>query len=562
MFTALPQTAHSFFTWTWPQIEAYYDDLENRPLTEDTLDDWMRDWGQLGKLVDEGYWRLWVATTLDTTDAEADRRFLDFLTTIQEPAQIAEQRLRRKLLASGLTPHNYDAPLRNIQAEADLFREANLPLLTEEQRLGNEYDRLRGAQTVSWEGEEATLVALSAVVAGHPDRAWRERAWRLSMERFLADREAFNHLWAELIGLRQRIADNANLPNYRAFRWQQMLRLDYTPEDCETFHDSVEEVVVPAVERLNARRCRLMGIDRVRPWDVECDPLGRPPLRPFQTVDELETKAEALFYRLDTGLGDQFALLRHEGLLDLDNRPGKMPSSYCATFAVQRRPFVFMNVVGLAEDVTTLLHECGHAFHTFGSVEHYHHDQLRIGTEFHEVASVTMELLGLPYLDAFYTPQEAARARADHLEMMLRFWPYIAVVDAFQHWAHTHADEARDPAACDAQWAALWRRFMPGEDWSGFEDALVTGWHRKLHIFRAPFYYIDYGLAQLGAAQIWEAAQTDPAGALARYKAALELGGTARLPDLFTAAGAQLAFDAPTLRRAVDGMMRAIQESE
>lgn len=558
----LPETTLEFLSWTWDAIAPYYADLESRPLTAETLDAWMADWARLGKHLDEAYWRLWVDTTLDTQDAAAQTRFETFLSQVQEPAHAAEFRLKKKLLASGLQPQQFAAPLRNLQAEVALFRESNLPLLTEEQRLGNEYDQIRGVQTVQWEGQETTLINLVQVNLD-PDRNKRERAWRLSMDRFLEDRPALNDLWTRLVTLRRQIAHNADLPHYRAYRWGQMLRLDYTPEDCETFHRAIEEVVVPAAQRALERRRRHMGISSLRPWDVEVEPLGRPALRPFANADELADKAEAIFGALDPQLGTHFQIMRREGLIDLDNRIGKMPSSYCATYPVMERPFLFMNVVGTNEDVMTLFHEFGHAVHSFEMTRLPHHDQLRVGTEFHEVAATGMELLAAPYLDgSIYTSAEAVRARAEHLEVMLRFWPYMAVVDAFQHWAHTHPDQASDPAACDDHWAGLWSRFMKGEDWSGLDDAMMTGWHRKLHIFRSPFYYIDYGLAQLGAVQIWKHALDDPQRALADYRAALALGGTVTLPELFTAAGARLAFDAETLAEAVELMESALLEWE
>lgn len=548
----LPENTLEFLNWSWGAIEPYFHDLETRPLTAETLNEWMADWARLGKHLDEAYWRLWVDTTLFTQDSAIQNRFETFLREVQEPAHTAEFRLKQKLLASGLQPEGFAAPLRNLKAEVALFRENNLPLLTEEHRLGNEYDQIRAVQTVEWDGAETTLVNLAQVNLD-PDRPKREAAWRLSMDRFLQDRPALNDLWAQLVRLRRQIAHHADLPNYRDYRWQQMLRLDYTPQDCETFHRSVEEVVVPAAERALERRRQRMGVSSLRPWDVEVEPLGRSPLRPFMDGNELEAKAEAIFAALDPQLGDYFQTMRREALLDLDNRKGKMPSSYCATYPTMARPFLFMNVVGINEDVMTLFHEFGHAVHSFEMTRLPHHDQLRVGTEFHEVAAVTMELLASLHLDHFiYTPADAARARLEHLEVMLRFWPYIAVVDAFQHWAHTHPNQAEDSSACDDQWAALWSRFMKGEDWSGLDDAMMTGWHRKLHIFRSPFYYIDYGLAQLGAVQIWKRALDDPQTALADYRAALALGGTVTLPELFAAAGGRLAFDAETFSEAVE----------
>ncbi|MBZ0276872.1 MAG: M3 family oligoendopeptidase [Anaerolineae bacterium] len=565
MFASLPETTAAFLQLTWPEIEHFYRDLEQRPLTADTLDDWMADWGRLGKLLDEAYWRLWVDTTLDTTDTARESRFHDFLTHIREPAEAAEQKLRRKLLASGLEPRQFAMPLRNMQAEVDLFRAENLPLLTEEKRLTGEDDRIRSLQTVTWAGEERSVVEMAAVYLD-TDRAKREQAWRLVAERILQDRAARNHLWRDFMALRGQLAANAGQPDYLAYGWQQLLRLDYTPADCVTFHDAIEAVAVPAAARIYEKRRRLLGVDTLRPWDVDCDPLGRPPLRPFQTIDELERKAETIFRRVDPVLGDRFQAMRHEGLLDLDSRRGKMSSAYCASFPVQKRPFVLMNAIGTEEDVMTLIHESGHAFHTFENVVLPYHQQLQIGTEFHEVASMTMELLAAPYLSeaegGFYSSADTRRARIEHLESLILFWPYMAVVDAFQHWAYTHHAAASDPANCDAAWGDLWAHFMVGVDWSGFEDFRVTGWQRKLHIFQNPLYYVDYGLAASGAVQIWRHARNDQAGAIRKYRAALALGGTVSLPELYAAAGAKLAFDRDTLRESVDFITATIETLE
>lgn len=552
-----------FMQWTWDDLAPLFAELEARPLMPDTLQSWMRDWGALGKHVDEAYWRWWCGTTLDTTDADTEQRFDHFLTTVKEPADAAEQRLRRKLVESGLQPEQFSAPLRHIALEVSSYSEANLPLLTEEHTLGNQYDRIRALQTVSWDGVEQPLVAVAAAYFG-PDRKRRERAWRLSMERCLQDRQALNDLWRELMVLRRRQAANAGLPDYRALRWRQMTRADYTPEDCACFHEAVAQVVVPAVERLTERRARRLGIEAVRPWDVDVDISGTALPQPFYTSAELIERSAHIFSAIDPGLAQEFALLRQDGLLDLENRPGKMPSSYCATFPISQRPFVFMNAVGTHEDVMTLFHECGHAFHSFACAGLPHHEQVRVGTEFHELAATAMEFIAAPYwpLGGFATEQNAARARIQHLETQLRFWPYAAVVDAFQHWAYTAVDAGAEADACDAQWESLWARFMTGEDWSGLEAARVTGWQRKLHIWRNPFYYIDYGLAQVGAVQIWAGYRRDPAEALRRYRAALALGGTVPLPELYATAGARLAFDAPTLAETVSLMEDTIAELE
>jgi oligoendopeptidase F len=270
--------------------------------------------------------------------------------------------------------------------------------------------------------------------------------------------------------------------------------------------------------------------------------------------------------RVDEELGEYFATMRREGLLDLDNRKGKAPGGYCTSFPAVQRPFIFMNAVGLAGDVRTLLHEAGHAFHVFESRPLPYHQQRSVPMEFAEVASMAMELLAAPYLHrgdgGFYDEADYARARVEHLEGILAFWPYMAVVDGFQHWAYANPEAGVDPAACDAAWDGLWARFMGAIDWSGLDAERVTGWHRKQHIFRAPFYYVEYGMAQLGAVQVWRNALADQAGALAAYRRALALGGTATLPELFAAAGARFAFDTATVQEAVDLIEQTIADLE
>jgi oligoendopeptidase F len=554
MFSTLPKTTDEFKTWPWAQIEPYYHDLSNRSLSSSNVEAWLSDWTRLAELLTETSNRLYVATTRDTTDQQAKKRLEDFLDHIYPPSQAADQALKEKLLASGLEPPGFEVPLRNLRAQSDLFREANLPLLTEEIKLATEYDQIIGAQTVEWEGKEVTLPQLRPIYAD-TDRAKREKAWRLEGQRWLADRGTLNELWVKFMNVRKQLAANAGRKDYRAYRWQQLLRFDYTFQDCYSFHRAIEEVVVPALGRLYERRRRRMGVDRLRPWDLEADPLGRPPLKPFETAAELEEKVAHIFERLDPALSQHYATMRREGLLDLDNRKGKAPGGYCTDFPAVRRPFIFMNAVGVHDDVQTLVHESGHAFHVFESSHLPYYQQHEVTSEIAEVASMGMEYLASGYLPeaegGFYTQEDAARAQTQHIEFDIRFWPYMAVVDAFQQWVYENHAAATDPANCDARWSELWERYMVGVDWSGLEDAKVTGWQRKLHIYQVPFYYVEYGIAALGAVQVWNNSMKDRTKAVADYRKALSLGGTQPLPKLYQAAGARFAFDAPTLNMAV-----------
>jgi oligoendopeptidase F len=556
MIVSLPPGAAECLDWGWEQWRPAFDELAAAPLNAATLETWMHDWTRLGNLISESGARLSLATTLDTTDEVVEARFRAFLSEVLPPALAADQTLKQRLLDSGLTPEGFAVPLRNLRAEAELFREANLPLLTEEHRLGNEYNKLIGAQTITWAGRELTIPQTTPLLK-EPERSLREQVWRLASARQLADREPINQLWRTLLALRRKLAANADLPDYRAYAWRLRGRFDYTPDDCLRFHEAIEAAVVPAAQRVYARRAARLGLERLRPWDSEARTVDEQPLRPFSDGAELAVRGEAVLSRVDPQLGAYFATMRQEALLDLDNRKGKAPGGYCTNFPTARRPFIFMNAVGLATDVRTLLHEAGHAFHNFEAYDLPYQQQRDVPIEFAEVASMAMELLAAPYLhqrDGGYYADEAdyARARNEHLEGILLFWPYMAVVDGFQHWAYSNPEAADDPSACDQAWDGLWMRFMRGVDWAGLDDVRVTGWHRKQHIYRYPFYYVEYGLAQLGAVQVWRNALRDQAGAVADYRRALALGGTATLPELFAAAGARFAFDRATLQDAVD----------
>ncbi|MCX7791161.1 MAG: M3 family oligoendopeptidase [Chloroflexaceae bacterium] len=553
MLRDLPTSAQATLDWPWERWQPFYAALEAAPIADPAA--WLAAWSQVADLLAETYTRLSVATTRDTTDSAAEARYRAFLSDVYPRAMAADQALKRRFLDTGIEPEGFAVPLRNLRAEVELFREANLPLLTEERRLGNEYNRIIGAQTIEWAGHELTIPQTEPLLE-EPDRAVREEVWRRAAARQLADREAINQIWRQLLALRRQLATNAGLPDYRAYAWRLLRRFDYTPDDCLRFHEAIEAVAVPATRRVHARRAARLGLDRLRPWDTRARAPHETPLRPFRDGAELAERGEAVLARVDPELGGHFATMRREGFLDLDNRKGKAPGGYCAYFPVARRPFIFMNAVGLPGDVRTLLHEAGHAFHDFEMAHLPYHQQRDVPIEFAEVASMAMELLAAPYLrrsdGGYYDPTEYARARIEHLEGILTFWPYMAVVDGFQHWAYTNPEAADDPAACDAAWDRLWARFMDGVDWSGLDAERMTGWHRKQHIYRYPFYYVEYGLAQLGAVQVWRNALSDQAGAVAAYRRALALGGAATLPDLFRAAGARFAFDAGALREAVE----------
>lgn len=574
----LPHDAREIFDWEWERIEPYYARLREIELTAQNVNAWLADWTQVSALVDEAYQRLSVATNQNTADADTEARYNRFSERIHPQYQAAEQTLKEKLLTSELVPAGFEIPLRNIRAEAALFRVENLPLFTLEQKLEKEFDKILGGEVIDWRGENKTPVQMLKHLQD-PDRATREQVWRAIRNKRLENRASLNDLWVRQLELHLQMAKNAGyvLPDgngdYRAFRWQQFLRFDYTPEDCKQFASAIEQVVVPVTTRLYEKYRARLGVETLRPWDLQ-GPMGfftaaptrdAPPLRPFQTTDELIAKCAQIFHDVDAELGALFDRMRAEDLLDIENRPNKAPGAYCQNYEYARVPFLFQNAVGTHEDVQTLLHETGHAFHAFESFALPYLQQHEVPLEFCEVASMGMEFLGAPYLNragGFYDDADAARARVEKLATTLFFWPYMAVVDLFQHWVYENPVQAMEPANCDVQWGKLWERFMPGVDWSGLEEERVTGWHRKIHIFTSPFYYIEYGMAQLGAVQLWASALRDQKQAVSNYRRALALGYTVTLPELYRAAGAEFIFDADHLRQAVALIEQTIETLE
>jgi len=565
MFDNTPTTYDEIKDWGWDDFKPYADQLLATDITADNIDTWLTGYRQMVELIEELGQRSQVATTQDTTDEEANQRYLRFNDEILPNAMTVQNQLGKKLVDSGIVPDGMEVPLQKIKSEIELFREDNLPLISKENNLATEYDRIIGAQTVEWDGEEVTLNQLYPVFL-ETDRDRREKAWKLSFERRLEDRDALNDIWKRFLDIRKDIAKNAGMEDYRAYKWKQLKRFDYTPDDALAFFDAIEETVVPAVERLMDKRRQALGLDTLCPWDTQVDVEGRDPLRPFDDVQTLQDKSVDIFNTVDPQLGNYVKIMRDESYLDLDNRKGKAPGGYCTYFPLSKRPFIFMNSVGTHNDIQTMLHESGHAFHAFASGELPYAQQMDVPMEFAEVASMAMELLAAPYLSedngGFYSPADAARARIEHLVELPYLWAYIAVVARFQHWVYTHIDDAYDPEKCDDEWESLWDRYMKGLDYSGLEQYKRFRWRAQLHIYQVPFYYIEYGLAQLGAVQVWANSLDDQPQALADYRKALALGGTASLPDLFGTAGANFSFDTDTLRDAVNLIETTIDKLE
>ncbi len=534
----------------WEQLKPLYKKLLEREIdSTSSLEQWLLDVSELAACVSEEQSRRYIAMTCDTSNKEIEKRYLDFIENVEPNYKPFIHKLNKKYVAcpyrDGLDPERYNVLDRNVQAEIDLFREQNVPLQTETNKLSQNYQKLCGAMTVQFDGEERTMPQMAKYLE-ETDRRRRKEAWERTAKRRLQDRDEFDSIFDRLITLRHQIARNADCQDFREYAFRMYKRFDYTPEDCLQFHKTIEQWIVPLSRKIDERRRELMKLDILRPWDTAVDPLGRPPLRPFDNADQLCAGVEKIFKRLDPELAAQFREMKQRGELDLDSRKGKAPGGYLSCLDEIRRPFIFMNAAGLQRDVETLLHESGHAFHSLACRNEPLIDYRDSPIEFAEVASMSMELFAGDLLDVFYSEEDAARARQKHLESVIGLFPWIARIDAFQHWIYTHPNHThQERTNC---WLELSERFGSILDWNGYELARESLWQKQLHLFCVPFYYVEYGIAQLGALQLWSRFKEAPADALQNYRAALALGGSKPLSILFETASARFDFTEQTIR--------------
>lgn len=555
------------------QLQPLYQQLIDRDLPDAAaLETWLTDYAELSSVVGEFAARRNIDHACHTEDEQIEKAYLHWVEAVSPALKPFGFKLAKKYLGAPdraeleAGDERYRMIGRSWEAEAEIFRDANIPLQTKITKLNTDYDKRIGAMQVNYQGETFTLQQL-ARFQEETDRAVRQETWELSTNRRLDDRDAIDDIFSQMVTLRQRVARNADLPDFRAYTWKTMERFDYSPDDCLAFADAIEKVCVPRVAELDRQRRDALGVDTLRPWDGSVDLQGRGPLRPFDPKDvaSLVSGGQEVFRRVSPVLAEQFGQMKLGPNLDLDSRRGKRAGGFQSSLMEVREPFIFMNAAGVQRDVDTLLHEGGHAFHYQWASNHeplsfLHHAPL----EFCEVASMSMELLGCDHYNVFYDdPQagasQAARAKRKQLEGIIRILPWIATIDAFQHWIYQHPDHST--AQRTDVWLGIMDRFgSPEVDWSGYEDARAARWHAQLHLFHVPFYYVEYGIAQLGALQLWQNYQQDPEAALKHYRAALSLGGTRPLPDLFAAAGIRFDFTEATLAPLIDAVAAELEK--
>lgn len=529
----------------WASLEPYYQSLSNRPIsTVAELQQWLADCSELEAVVGEDMcWRQ-IRMTCDTENKALEEAFNYFCMEIQPRIQPYNDQQNRKLMASPfvteLDPVAYATFLRNIRKNIELFREENIALQAELSVQQQQYGMITGKMTVQVNGEEYTLQQAARFLQSH-DRALREEVYRKVQERRLQDQQELNTLYSSLISKRHQEATQAGFENYRDYRFKELSRFDYTREACFQFHDAVKQHILPLVNQILLHKKQKLGLDTLRPWDLDAEPEGIAPLRPFEKGADLIEKTITCFERVRPFFADCLRRMREMNHLDVESRKGKSPGGYNCPLAETGAPFIFMNAAGQMQDVTTMIHEGGHAVHSFLAHPLELTGFKEYTMEIAEVASMAMELFSMDYWDTFFDDEEQLRrAKQQQLERVITIFPWIAIIDKFQHWVYenpTHTEAERT-----ATWTAILAEFSDSVvDYSGLDAYRQNGWQRQLHLFEVPFYYIEYGIAQLGAIGMWMQYKENKERALDNYCQALALGGTRTLPELYAAAG--LTFD-------------------
>ncbi|HQR00116.1 MAG TPA: M3 family oligoendopeptidase [Ferruginibacter sp.] len=535
------------FTVTdWETLEPYFKNLLEREFqTKEDLEQWLRDQSELEAMVNEdACWRQ-IKMTCDTKNKALEEAVNYFFTEIQPKIQPYADALNKKLVNHPLTreldPVKYHTYLRNIRKNIELFREENIPLQAELAVMQQQYGAVAGKMTVTMEGKEYTLQQ-AAKFLENPNRSTREEVYRKINDRRLADKDTLNTLYDQLIEKRNQEALNAGFSNYRDYRFKELGRFDYTKENCYAFHQAVKQHVLPLVNIIYQEKKKKLGVDTLRPWDIDAEPAGVKPLQPFESGDELIQRSIDCFARLRPFFGECLKRMQEMRHLDLESRKGKAPGGYNCPLAESGAPFIFMNAAGQMQDVITMLHEGGHAIHSFLAHPLELNGFKEYPMEIAEVASMSMELMTMEEWDSFFSSEEDLRRAKEHqLERVITIFPWIAIIDKFQHWVYEHPSHTHDQRT-DA-WVSILKEFQDDVvDYSGLETYRSNLWQKQLHLFEVPFYYIEYGIAQLGAIGMWMQFRQNKQKALDNYCKALALGGTQTLPRLYEAAGLQFDF--------------------
>ncbi|MDZ4716424.1 MAG: M3 family oligoendopeptidase [Cytophagales bacterium] len=542
-----------FVVSTWEALKPYFDQLLDREIASAAdLSRWFRDRSELESAIGDDFGWRYIRMTCYTDNKEYSARYQDFVQQIQPQIAPVSDQLNRKaadspFLESLAKEEGFFILIRNLKKDIELFRQENVPLYTQINLESQKYGQLSGAMTIEWKGQELTMQQAS-VLLQETDRSVREEVYRKMTARRLNDKETMDALYTKLIQLRNRVSANAGFANFRDYMFRSYGRFDYSPKDCFDFHDSISSEVVPLVEELSEKRKEQLQVDSLRPWDKAVDAEGRPPLKAFTGGKDLTSKSIACLSRLDPYLGNCLRVMESMGHLDLESRKGKAPGGYNYPLAEIGIPFIFMNATSTMRDMTTLMHEGGHAVHNFLTKDLSLSDFKSPPMEVAELASMAMELLSMDHWDIFFEkPEDLRRARQEQLEDIIETLPWVATIDKFQHWVYENP--SHPPEQRIRQWNIVFQEFAETvTDWSGLAESRDFMWQKQLHLYEVPFYYIEYGMAQLGAIALWRNYRRNKAEGLEGYRRALKLGNTRTIPEIYQAAGIRFDFSKPYIR--------------
>jgi oligoendopeptidase F len=554
----------NFVITNWESLEPYFKDLSEREITtKAALEKWLKDLSELEAVVNEdACWRQ-IKMTCDTENKTLEEAFNFFCMEIQPKIEPYTDALNKKLinhpLLNDLDKEKYFTYLRSMRKSIELFREENIPIQADLSVLQQQYGMVTGKMSVTINGKEYTLQQAGKFLQNE-DRSLREETYRKVNERRLQDKDTLNNLYNQLIQKRNQQALNAGFANYRDYRFKELGRFDYTKEDCFQFHDAVKLYVLPLVNLIYQKKKDKLQLDSLRPWDVEAEPAGTKPLQPFETGNELLNKSIDCFQQLRPFFGDCLKKMQEIKHLDLESRKGKAPGGYNCPLAESGAPFIFMNAAGQMSDVTTMVHEGGHAIHSFLAHPLELSGFKEYPMEIAEVASMSMELFSIDHWEGFFTKdEELKRAKEQQLERVITIFPWIAIIDKFQHWIYEHPNHTNEERT--SKWLEIISEFTDNViDYSGLETYRSNAWQRQLHLFEVPFYYIEYGIAQLGAIGMWMQYKQNKEQALDNYCNALSLGGTKTLPELYKAAGLKFDFSPATIKTLMDFVQGELQK--
>lgn len=543
---------------TWPTIEPYFEILQKKEINSvEELERWMKDRSELEAVLEEDFaWR-YIRMTCDTTDEKIQQEFEYFATEIEPHLAECNNSLNEKFLScpytNELDSNKYGIYIRSLKTQFEIFRKENITLFTELQLEQQKFGAIAGAMSIEHEGKEYTLEQASNFIKS-TDRETRKTVYEKIQNRRLVDKEKLDELFNKLIKLRHQVALNAGFENFRDYMFKSLGRFDYTAEDCFRFHEAIEKELTPLFNEFSEARRAKLGLESLKPYDTEVDVSGKAALKPFDGGADLLEKSIACFHKIHPYFGEKLATMKEHKLIDLESRAGKAPGGYNYPLAESGAPFIFMNAANAMRDLTTMVHEGGHAVHTFLSNDLELNDFKRTPSEVAEVASMSMELISMDAWDVFFqNTDDLIRAKEEQLKDSLKTLPWVATIDAFQHWIYTHPEHTVQERT--EAWENCFDRFGANfVNWEGYDAFKQNLWQKQLHLFEVPFYYIEYAIAQLAAIAIYKNFKANPEKAITQYMDALKLGYTKSIPEIYATAGIKFDFSVDYIRELVSFM--------